>query len=157
MKKILALTVLPLALASCNMFGVPNGDVSGNILGPQPSGTIRLALTEVSTSGIGETVIDQFNVRTFNPEKRAYIVSLKQNPTNGIYELFAYVDANNDNHYQPSEKRATAPGVSFYYSQEGLGDKTGKDTFNLQPGWTMVKNLVTVVDSDKPFNLDLNW
>ena len=97
MKKILALTVLPLALASCNMFGVPNGDVSGNILGPQPSGTIRLALTEVSTSGIGETVIDQFNVRTFNPEKRAYIVSLKPNPTNGIYHLFSHVYATTHN------------------------------------------------------------
>ena len=152
MKKILALTILPLALASCNMFGVPNGDVSGNILGKQPvDGPVRLSLSEISTAGIGATVLDQFNFGTFNPEKRAYVVSLKQNPADGIYELFAYVDANKDDHYNSGEKRTQATTTRFIYS------KDGNSTLNVRPGWNLYDGL-TFKKNGVPFSgYDLNW
>ncbi len=161
MKKILPLTILPLALASCNMFGVPNGDVSGNILGTQPSGNIRMAFQGLTVAGFQAPVADQINIPTFNPEKRAYTVSLPTNPADGAYELLAYVDGagSKPNHYDIGEQRTAVTGKTFIYSKDGLGKKDGTSLLNLKPGWTLYNvGTLKVEKSGTPFTgYDLNW
>lgn len=151
MKKILALTILPLALASCNMFGVPNGDVSGNILGKQPvDGTVRLAMRGITLAGFQTPVLDQGNIGTFNPEKRAYVISLPSKPADGAYELFAYVDANGSNTLDEKETRTKVTTTTFVYS------KDGNSTLNIRSGWNMYDGL-TLQKNGTPFQYDLNW
>lgn len=157
MKKALSLLTLPLALASCSTFGVPTGDVSGNLLGTQPSGAIRMAVRGVTLTGVQTPVVDQINIPTFNPEKRAYAISFPANPAEGGYELLAYVDANGNNRYDSGETRTQNTGKTFVYSQSGSGDKSGRDLADLKAGWTLV-NGTSVEKSGTPFTgYDLNW
>lgn len=161
MKKALSLLTVPLTLASCSTLGIPNADVSGNINGTQPTGKIRLAFQGMTVTGYQAPVADQINIPTFNPEKRAYAVSLPASPANGAYELLAYVDANGNNRYDSadSEVRTGSTGKSFIYSKDGTGSKSGTDLMNLKPGWTLYNlSEVKVEKSGAPFtNYILNW
>lgn len=151
-----ALLLLPLAMASCNYLGIPDGDVSGNILGTQPSGTIRMALRGTTLNGGQAPALDQGNLGTFNPQKRVYSISLPATPVDGGYELFAYVDSNGNNTFDSTEKR-TSDSQTFAYSKDGTGSKSGENLLNLKAGWTQYKG-ATVVKSGTPFtSVDLNW
>lgn len=152
-----ALLLLPLAMASCNYLGIPDGDVSGNILGTQPSGTIRMALRGVTLSGVQTPALDQGNLGTLNPEKRVYAISFPNTPEDGAYELFAYVDGagSTANRYDNGEQKTSSR--TFVYSQNGGGDKSGKDVLNLKPGWTLMNGL-TPGKNGAPFtSIDLTW
>ncbi|MDR6220588.1 hypothetical protein [Deinococcus soli (ex Cha et al. 2016)] len=150
-----ALLLLPLAMASCNYLGIPKGDVSGNLLGDQPSGTIRLTLRGVTLSGVQTPTLDQVNLGTLNPDKRVYAISFPNTPQDGAYELFAYADTSKDDKYTDGEQKTGSR--TFVYSQNGVNKKDGSDVFNLKPGWTLM-NGVTPGKNGTPFtSIDLNW
>ncbi|UBV42951.1 hypothetical protein LAJ19_01615 [Deinococcus taeanensis] len=150
-----ALLLLPLAVASCGYLGIPDGDVSGNILGTQPAGTIRLALRGVTLSGVQTPALDQGNLGTFNPEKRVYAISFPVTPEDGGYELFAYVDTNKNNRFDSGEKQTDTR--NFVYSKNGAGDKSGKDVVNVKPGWTILNGGATGQNGTPFTNVNLNW
>lgn len=159
-KAIIFTLPLALGLAACDNLGIPDGGVSGNILGVQPSGSVRLAMQGLTVEGISTPVLDQVNVGTFNPEKRAYAISLPPTPNDGTYELFAYVDNGaTANRYDSSETRTTVEPTFFLYSKAGTGDKSGNDCRNAKPGWTLCETLtLKAVKSGTPFtDYDLEW
>lgn len=152
-----ALLLLPLAMASCNYLGIPDGDVSGNILGTQPSGTIRMALRGVTLSGVQTPALDQGNLGTLNPEKRVYAISFPNTPEDGAYELFAYVDGETGTKLRYDSGEQKTSSRTFVYSKSGLNNKDGSDILNLKPGWTLM-NGVTPGKNGTPFtSIDLNW
>ncbi|MBI0446121.1 hypothetical protein [Deinococcus sp. DB0503] len=157
MKKSLSLLALPLALASCGLFGLPKGDVTGSIYGsPNQNGNIRLAL--IGAAGYQNNAVDQVDVGTLNPQKSVYAVTLPSSPKDGYYELLAYVDSKANNKYDAdTEKRTQSNGKVMVYSANGLGNKDGSNLLNLKAGWSLIQN-GQVVKSGLPFNsYDLNW
>ncbi|GAA5535122.1 hypothetical protein Dalu01_03544 [Deinococcus aluminii] len=146
MKKVLSLLALPLALASCSVFGVPNGDVTGTISNaPTNQGTIRLAVLGVSFGGISNTSVNQIAVTPGSGG--VYSISLPQNPSDGGYEVIAYADTNNDGQYESGEPRTQSNGKTLVYTSSNLvGTFTG-----LSKGWNLVQN-GQIVKSGTPFN-----
>lgn len=151
MNKTVVLLAVPLALASCSLLGVPNGDVSGNVLGKQPTeGAVRLAMRGATLSGFQTPVLDQGNIGTFNPEKRAYVISLPPEPADGAYELFAYVDTNRDNVFGPAEARTRGTTTTFVYS------KGGNASLNVRPGWSLYEGL-SLKKNGTPLTYHMDW
>lgn len=156
MKKLFLLA--PLALASCGLFGIPKGDVTGSITGNAPTGkgTIRLALGSATVEGIQNSNPDQIAIDTFNPAKKVYAISLPSDAKNGAYDVFAYADANDNKKWDIGEIR-TNSGKTLVYSADGLGKKDGSNVLNLQPGWTQLSGL-SVTKTGKPFtDYNLSW
>ncbi|GGR95627.1 hypothetical protein [Deinococcus sedimenti] len=152
-----ALLLLPLTIASCGYLGIPDGDVSGNILGTQPSGTIRMALRGMTLSGVQTPALDQGNMGTLNPEKRVYAISFPNEPQDGAYELFAYVDGETGTKLRHDSGEQKTGSRTFVFSKNGSGDKSGTDLLNVKPGWTLVNGL-TPGKNGTPFTgIDLNW
>ncbi|ASN81496.1 MULTISPECIES: hypothetical protein [Deinococcus] len=161
MKKLAVVLTLPLALglAACDTLGVPKLDVSGNILGTKPSGTVRLTLRGTTVNGWQTPVLDQINIPTFNPEKSAYAISLPEKPSDGAYELLAYADTGaTANRYDEGETRTQVTGKVFIYAKDGLGDKSAKDCLNVKAGWSLCDTATMKVDqSGTPFDYDMTW
>ncbi|EYB69352.1 hypothetical protein DEIPH_ctg008orf0075 [Deinococcus phoenicis] len=145
--------VLPLSLASCGMFGLPKGDVTGSITGTQPqAGDVRLALIGMTGSGFENNAVDQLDIGTFNPEKRVYAISLPANPKAGAYEVLAYVDTNKDNKYTAGEPRTRNQGRYLIFATQDAG----LFGFNVKKGWNRADG--TTVTQGLPFNnYDLSW
>lgn len=146
MKKFLPLLLIP-ALSACNILGLPNGDVMGQIAGtPAKAGPIKIAITSLTTAGVISDTPDQLTVGTFNEAKKLYSISLPGDPANGLYTVYAYTDVNGNNKYDLlSESRTQLTNQFLRYT-------AGK-------GWEMVKDLgLTVVKSGTPFtDYNLSW
>lgn len=143
MKKILPLTVLPLALASCSLFGVPNGDVSGSISNA-PSGSIRMAVLGITFAGQTNTTVNQIAVTPGADGK--YIISLPSTPANGGYEVIAYQDTSGDGNYQSGEPRTKNNGKTLVYSNTAVTI----GSFNLPQGWSQWEG-TTLTKTGTPF------
>ncbi|MDO4262901.1 MAG: hypothetical protein Q4C67_01765 [Deinococcus sp.] len=158
-KALMLLAITPLALASCDQLGIPNGDVSGTVTGTAPTGkgSIKLALGSLTLRGIGNSTPDQIALGTFNPGKKVYAISLPASPQEGGYDVFAYADSNSNGRWDNSEPRTRSSSRGLIYSAAGVGKKDGSSLLNLKPGWTQVQN-ANVVKSGKPFrDYNLSW
>lgn len=153
MKKSLSLLALPLALASCGLFGLPKGDVTGSIYGSQPeNGDVRLALVGVTGSGFENNAVNQLDIGTFNPQKRVYSISLPDNPKQGAYDVIAYVDTNKNNKYDSGEPRTKTDSRYLIFANQDVSIFG----FTVKKGWNRVEG--TTVTQGLPFNnFDLEW
>ncbi|WP_034386278.1 hypothetical protein [Deinococcus sp. YIM 77859] len=152
MKRLLAFLTLPLALASCSTFGVPNGDVTGDISNaPVGQGTVRLALRGVTFGGTTNETVEQFAVTP--TDKGIYAISLPPSPRDGGYEVIAYVDSNGNRQYDSGETRTQSNGKTLVYTSSNVvGTFTG-----LSKGWNLVQD-GQVVQRGTPFhNYDLTF
>lgn len=146
MKKLLAYAVLPLALASCNLFGITKGDVTGNISkAPTNQGTIRMAVLGVTVAGVTNNYTDQIAV--VPGSNGAFAVTLPGSPNNGGYQVIAYADANNNSAYDLGETRTQDNGKVLVYSNSAIfGNLTG-----VPMGWSQWQNL-SLTKTGTPFN-----
>lgn len=153
MNKNLFWLALPLALASCGPLGIPKGDVTGSITGTQPeAGDVRLALVGRNGTGFENNAVDQFDIGTFNPQKRVYAISLPTDPKAGAYDVIAYVDTNKNNKYDAGEPRTRNDSRFLIYSKQDVS----LFGFNVKRGWNRVEG--TTVTQGLPFNsYDLSW
>ncbi|MPY67204.1 DUF2141 domain-containing protein [Deinococcus sp. SDU3-2] len=144
---------LSLTLASCNLLGVPRGDVTGEIRGTQPqSGNVRIALIGLTGTGFENNAVDQLDIGTFNPQKRVYSISLPDTAKAGVYEVLAYVDLNNNKKFDANEPRTqrSTRGLIYATSDASLFG------FTVKKGWNRFDG--TTVSQTRPFgNYDLNW
>lgn len=147
MKKLFALAALaPLALASCDILGgVPKGDVTGSISGtPAKAGTVKVALTGLTSGGIFSDTPDQITLGTLSNDKKLYSISLPNNPNPGLYSVYAFTDINSDGKFNLlTESRTKLNDQVLRYSSD--------------KGWELVKGL-NVVKTGKPFSdYNLSW
>lgn len=152
MKQVLSLLALPLALAACSTFGVPNGDVTGNISNaPVGQGTVRMALLGVTFGGTTNETVEQFAVTP--TDKGVYAISLPASPRDGGYEVIAYVDSDRDQQYDQGEPRTQSNGKTLVYTSSNVvGTFTG-----LSKGWNLVQD-GKVAQRGAPFrNYDLTF
>ncbi len=149
MKKLTFVALLPLVLASCNLSGgVPTQfDISGNIGGAVPSGTIKIALVG---GALSTDPIQNHNVKSGNFANSKFTLDLPDTPNAvlGIYEVIGYIDTNNNGSYDVGETRTKSkPANLLTYTSA-----TQKWTLN---GNTVIREngkSVTRVN-----NYDLTW
>ncbi|GAA5514253.1 hypothetical protein Dcar01_03008 [Deinococcus carri] len=150
------LLLLPLALASCGLFGTPsNYDVTGTLTGTPPTaGNVRLALLGASLGGVVNANVPQIDVSLGN--RGVFGVDWPAAPAEGLYQVIAYVDTNSDRQYNSGEPRTHDNQKYLVYSRGGaLADLVG-----LKAGWNLVNTSTTPFTVTQPGRVtgyDLNW
>lgn len=152
MRKLALAALMPLALASCGIFGTPtNYNVSGTISGSAPAGTVKLAVVGVSTSGVVNADVAQIAVNTFDGKK--FSVDYPSNPSDGVYQVIAYVDSNGNGKYDVGETKTQNNNKYLVYLKNG---GTLESWLGLKAGWNYVVG-TNVSQSNHITDYDLNW
>ncbi len=148
MKKIALLALLPLTLGSCGLFGTPKSyAINGTINGTAPTGTVKLAVVGVTSTGVVNDIVGQITVFSNNK----YSADYPSNPSNGFYQVIAFIDANGDGKYQVTETR-TKLDTSRYL----VYSKDGDPNLKYAPGWNYLKS-GTASQPTLITDYDLNW
>lgn len=154
MKKLALLTLLPLTLGSCGLFGTPKTyAVSGTISGTQPSGNVKMAVLGVSASGVVNANVGQIAIPTFDNNTKKFSVDYPSNPADGVYQVIAYIDANGDSKYNVGETRTKNNNMYLVYSKSG---GTVETLLGIKAGWNLVQG-TTVTQPGTITNYDLSW
>lgn len=149
MKKLALLTLLPLTLGSCGLFGTPKTyAISGTITGTQPAGTMKLAVIGVNSTGIYNENIGQIAVPTFDSNTKKFSVDYPSKAAEGYYQVIAYIDANGDSKYNVGETRTKNNNMYLVYRDSNMMD--------LKTGWNLMQG-TTVTQPGTITNYDLSW